>query len=66
MSEPLEEWEIIYNESIKRDPPSLPIKIVFYPKDFKKNLTPLKKQYIPDLSLSDFRKDYKKLISQFY
>jgi hypothetical protein len=61
--EVLEDWEIIYDESIKKEPPRIPVKILFYS---KKKLTPLKKEYIPDRSLSEFRKDYKKLISHFY
>ena len=57
----LEDWEIIYDESIKKEPPRIPVKIKFYS---KKKLS--EKEYIPDKSLSEFRKDYKKLISHFY
>lgn len=52
-------WEV-YDENVKKNPCTPPIKIVFYKK--------LKIRRIESngTSLSSFRKDYKKLISHFY
>ena len=59
-------WEV-YDENVKKNPTCPPIKIVFYK---KKESVGLKKKESVGIglgtSLSNFRKDYKKLISHFY
>jgi len=56
----LEDWELEYAENVKKDPPSPPTKIMFF--------IPVKKKVPLDDSktVSDFKREYKKLISYFY
>lgn len=58
-----EDWEIIYAESIKKDPPIEPKKELFYKKIKINKKNP---KDLQEISISEFRKDYQKLIAQFY
>jgi len=56
------EWINLYDENLKKNPPSLPLKDTFYVK-IKNRPYKVKKELD---SVSTFRKEYIKLISHFY